>query len=242
MKSPQITPEHIDDLYTFTRKHFVEHYDLQTELVDHLAQAIEELWKEQPHLDFKQALQIEFKKFGVFGFMEVVEQRQSALSIKYYKLIWQHFKDYFKLPRVLLTILVIVITFYFMRSISAYPVVYALILGVLFLSAIVPVSIQARKRRKAQKKGRKRWMYEEILSSAGAGTSLVMFPFHIFQILFTNINTLQTSPSWLIALVSVFMVCYSISIYIMLVLIPQKAHVYLKETYPEYELVEQYAV
>ena len=30
------------ELYAFTRKHFVEHFDLQTELVDHLANGIEQ--------------------------------------------------------------------------------------------------------------------------------------------------------------------------------------------------------
>ncbi|MDC1464178.1 hypothetical protein N8387_00675 [Polaribacter sp.] len=33
----KLTETHIQELYKFTRKHFVEHYDVQTELVDHLA-------------------------------------------------------------------------------------------------------------------------------------------------------------------------------------------------------------
>ncbi|WP_321539727.1 hypothetical protein [Flavobacterium piscinae] len=73
----KVNQEQIDRLYRFTREHFVEHYDLQTELVDHLSNAIEEQWKENPKLSFEDALQKEFKKFGVFGFMDVVEQRQA---------------------------------------------------------------------------------------------------------------------------------------------------------------------
>jgi hypothetical protein len=52
----------------------VEWYDLQTELVDHLANAIEQQWQENPKILFEDALQMEFKKFGVFGFMDVVEK------------------------------------------------------------------------------------------------------------------------------------------------------------------------
>lgn len=63
----KVNKSQIDELYAFTRKHFVEHYDLQTELVDHLAMAIEKQWEENEHLSFDKALQIEFKKFGVFG-------------------------------------------------------------------------------------------------------------------------------------------------------------------------------
>lgn len=33
----RITPEHIDKLFAFTRKHLVEYHDVQLELVDHLA-------------------------------------------------------------------------------------------------------------------------------------------------------------------------------------------------------------
>ena len=44
----KLTTEQIDQLYRFTRQHYVEWYDLQTELVDHLANAIEEQWQENP--------------------------------------------------------------------------------------------------------------------------------------------------------------------------------------------------
>ena len=83
----KLSDEQIERLYQFTRQHYVEYYDLQTELVDHLANAIEEQWQQNPKLSFENALQIEFKKFGVFGFMDVVEQRQSALNKKYNKLV-----------------------------------------------------------------------------------------------------------------------------------------------------------
>jgi hypothetical protein len=49
--------------------------------VDHLANAIETQWQNQK-LSFNEALNKEFKKFGVFGFMDVVEKRQTVLSKK----------------------------------------------------------------------------------------------------------------------------------------------------------------
>ena len=45
----------LESLYRFTRAHFVYHYDLQTELVDHMANAIEELQEKQPELTFDDA-------------------------------------------------------------------------------------------------------------------------------------------------------------------------------------------
>ena len=69
----KISENHIEQLYKFTREHFVYHYDVQTELVDHLANDIEQICEEQPQLTFEQAREVSFKKFGVFGFMDVVE-------------------------------------------------------------------------------------------------------------------------------------------------------------------------
>ncbi|WP_262494794.1 hypothetical protein [Balneicella halophila] len=36
-----VSDKQLERLYEFTRQHYVEHYDLQSELVDHLANAIE---------------------------------------------------------------------------------------------------------------------------------------------------------------------------------------------------------
>jgi hypothetical protein len=87
----KLTQDQIQELYKFTRAHYVEHYDLQTELVDHLANGVEQQWAHYPKLSFEEAKQMEFKKFGVFGFMDVVAERQKAMGKKYRKIIWQFF-------------------------------------------------------------------------------------------------------------------------------------------------------
>ena len=107
----KLTPQQIDQLYLFTRQHYVEYYDLQTELVDHLANAIETEWEQNPKLTFDEVLNKEFKKFGVFGFMDVVESRQTALGKKYNRLVFQHFKTFFKVPKILLTIVMTFLLF-----------------------------------------------------------------------------------------------------------------------------------
>ena len=71
----KLNKSHIQELYKFTRKHYVYHYDVQTELVDHLANDIEDLWLAQPNLSFQDARDASFKKFGVFGFMELLCDR-----------------------------------------------------------------------------------------------------------------------------------------------------------------------
>jgi len=60
-----VTDPQIDRLFEFTKQHYVEWYDVQIELVDHLANGIENQWKEAPDIPFEKALNIEFKKFGI---------------------------------------------------------------------------------------------------------------------------------------------------------------------------------
>jgi hypothetical protein len=70
----------------------MEWYDLQSELVDHLANAIETQWQENPKLSFNEALNKEFK-FGVLVLWMWLKT-PNCLSKKIQPLFWQHFKDF----------------------------------------------------------------------------------------------------------------------------------------------------
>lgn len=96
-----MTKEQIQQLYKFTRAHYVEHFDLQTELVDHLANGIVCQWQRYPDRPFELALDTEFKKFGVFGFMEVVEQRGRAMRRRYRAIVWRYYKEWWSMPKLM---------------------------------------------------------------------------------------------------------------------------------------------
>ena len=155
----------IDQIYKFTQDHFVEYYDLQTELVDHLVNGIEIEWQENPKISFEEALNNQFKKFGVFGFMDVVEQRQWALTKRYYKLVWKHFKAFFAVPKIALTLFSSAILFFLLKNI-VFGAVTAIIL-VLFATVFPFVaSIKNHQKKKRQvENNEKRWLFEEIIFS-----------------------------------------------------------------------------
>src|SRR5690606_7203967 len=111
----KVTEQEIKLLFDFTKKHYVEFYDVQVELVDHLANAIEEQWKENPKLSFDEALQIEFKKFGIFGFTGLVEKKQAELQKYYNKMLWNELLKFVSIPKVVLTIS-LYLGIYFFRS------------------------------------------------------------------------------------------------------------------------------
>lgn len=99
----KLTQEQIDVLFIFTKKHLVEHYDVQVELVDHLANAIEAQWKTNPNISFEEALDKEYNNFGVFGFSGLVEQKQVALQNHYWQIIKKEFINYFSVPKIILS-------------------------------------------------------------------------------------------------------------------------------------------
>lgn len=229
----KLTNEQIDRLYQFTRQHFVEWYDLQTELVDHLANAIEQQWQEVPDRSFDEALQIEFKKFGVFGFMDVVEKRQAALSKKYAKIIWSHFKNFFHLPQIIGTFSIVGILFLILK-ISFYSEIIVICLLILVLVFFfVELVRNAKKMKKSNEKTGKKWLFKEILTGYGQTSGFMFLPLQTvyhFRSLFNDDLGLLCC-SFLLVSLGIFQ-------YIVLVIIPNKAEEYLKETYPEYQFVD----
>ena len=114
----KLTKEQIQQLYSFTQQHYVEYFDVQTELVDHLANDIENIWSNKPAISFEEARTISFKKFGVFGFMDVVEARTNALYKKYWKLVWSYLLTFFKIPQIALTGLLFIIIYLILSEIN----------------------------------------------------------------------------------------------------------------------------
>ena len=79
----------------FAIKHFVYHYDLQVELVDHLASSIEEQWEINPELPFEEALKNTFKNLVFTDFSKIKEQKQKELQRKYNILLWKYLLEFF---------------------------------------------------------------------------------------------------------------------------------------------------
>ncbi|MDE3143056.1 MAG: hypothetical protein KGL19_02795 [Bacteroidota bacterium] len=77
------------------------------ELVDHLANAIEEKMSANKNIFFETALEEVYKSFGYKGFAGVVEAKEAALFRKNKHLRWNLFFKYFTLPKVAFTLFLI---------------------------------------------------------------------------------------------------------------------------------------
>ncbi|RTY70348.1 hypothetical protein [Flavobacterium sp. LB2P53] len=229
----KLTAEQIDQLYFFTRQHYVEYYDLQTELVDHLANAIETEWQQNPKLTFDEVLHKEFRKFGVFGFMDVVESRQVVLGKKYNRIVWSHFKGFFTIPKIILTGFLILAVFYFLKEYYTKEIFTATMLF-LISSMLTFLFFENRKMKKRKQETGKIWLFEKTLSNYGTFPWLMILPIHFFNII--RIDRISNPSDLALFCITLFIVSLSLAIFIVLKIIPSKAEAYLKQTYPEYKL------
>ena len=220
-------PEEIEQLYEFTRRHYVEYYDVQTELVDHLASAMEKNWEQEQQLSFEENLQREFSKFGVFGFMEVVERKSNAMGKRYFRLIWREMRQQLLDARVVFSGILIFTAIIFLLRYQNFALITsaaALYFGVLWFQIIKSFKVLKRKKRSGQR--------IFLLESAILNTiSYFQFTYLPFQILYLNdldlsINLVQIA----VALFFVFMIFAS---YICIYVLPLKRDEILTEYYPE---------
>lgn len=228
MEHKQVTPAQIEQLYAFTRDHFVAYYDLQTELTDHLANAIEAQWEQNPNLDFDDALQAEFKKFGVYGFSDVVKQRQKALGKRYAKLLWKYFRQFFTFPRILLTALLLILTY---KILEYEKTLYIVLIAAVAFTILKKITDYKQFYSRKVKDTGKRWLLEEMIYKCGGIASFIGIPSQCVHFVIKD-NT-GAITLWALSVVLVFSALVS---YIVLFVIPAKAEEHLTSVYPEYNL------
>jgi hypothetical protein len=230
----KLTETNIEDLYKFTRQHYVYFYDVQTELLDHLANDIENIWIEKPNLSFEQARDISFKKFGIFGFMDVIESRQKAMNKRYTKILWRFFKEWFTLPKLLITLSIFLSSFILLKiPFSKY---------ILFSGLLILVTYDLIKQTKAKKKHKNKEQQKEkiFLLESMIGDTRQGFSGFAFINIFNFLNMIKVpfrslENHWLL-LISFSVTCLVLLFYVTGFMIPQKAEELLEETYPEYKL------
>lgn len=238
----KLTTKQIDHLYLFTRQHYVEWYDLQSELVDHLANAIETQWQENPKLTFDEALNIEFKKFGVFGFMGVVEEKQKFLDKKYRKLIWIYYKEFFRLPKIILTIALIYGLYHFVQLFEeTKATLFGLVLFSMLFFGYYLFKIDKNLEAKRKSTGKK-WLLENMAFKT-KNFIIAFVPLHILNVVSVFNSELAYQghwANWHIFIFSIFYVLFVLYVYIHLTFMPNKVSEELAKTYPEYGLTKQH--
>ncbi|MDQ7959332.1 hypothetical protein [Flavobacterium lindanitolerans] len=229
----KLNEQQINQLYIFTRRHFVEWYDLQSELVDHLANSIEDRWKENPKLTFEEALGLEFKKFGIFGFMDVVDERRRFLSKKYSRIIWKHYKEFFRLPKIILTVSSMYFLYFLSEKLQDSQYLYLSILAVIG----IVFTVESRKIHKAQKlkekETGKKWFFEQTVDAFD------VYPITLLPMQLINLSVTIGEDEWhrgIAIFGAILLVLFALLQYVHWKIVYPKIVQEMGSVYPEYEM------
>ena len=168
-----LTDIQVEKLFEFTRKKYVYFYDLQVELVDHLAESIEDAMVKNPSLTFEAALEKVYKTFGIFGFGKIVQQKSEALYKQSKKMWWLELKNYFTIPKIFMTLAVFAAAFTIGQFI---PVEIRGIVVMVFW--FIMTLVEARNLYKLRKATKKQLMLTQYANHASTGSFII--PYWIF--------------------------------------------------------------
>jgi hypothetical protein len=231
--SKKISEDQVEKLFEFCRDHYVPFYDLQVELVDHMASAIEEQWESQPELPFEKALGITFKKFGVWGFNKIKSQKQRELRRRFRRMLYKMFKDFYSWPKIVLTFLFTMVLFTIFRLVPNDFWVFGAILT-LFLFASLYGMHNMKKQIVKVVEG-KRFMLLDYMKQAGAYVFLlIQMPNVFLNVLGRPMGWFVEMGIWVTLLVSFVLVSFAFLLYLDSFILPKKVKENFLELYSEF--------
>jgi len=232
-EKPQLSDQEIQAIFDYTSKKYIKFYDVQVELVDHIANRIEDMQLENPSLRFDQALHKVYKSFGVYGFTKVQGEKAAELQSYWSKKMMSYFYKYFKFPKIFLTLVLSGLIFMFLRSLTPYFADGLVIvsIGAMILTVSGILNYRARKKRELILTDKKLLVvqsYESALAiSSITGITIIMTPFY------TN------GPSFLPSDIGPYAM-YFFALYFSFMIISAHATLYVFPIWLQDELQEKY--
>ena len=113
MNERKLTPLQIGILFDLCNTHEMIYYDVQVEMVDHIATMIEERWKMNPENPFEEAVSSVLEQFGgEDGLWKITKSKEKALKRKYTRVQLKYIAEFFRLPKIILTFLITLTLFF----------------------------------------------------------------------------------------------------------------------------------
>jgi len=202
----QLTKNQIQELFAFTKSHRIRYYDLQSEVVDHLASAIENKWADNPDVPFKKALDEIYAGFGIYGFGKLEQEKRDAIQRKIAWKLWAFIKSYLTPPKILLTLLLI-ISIYQGLSLLEDPFTVTMYMVVLFLfSTLGMILFRKRQIRHLVDK------YLEVNVVFTGGFPALVVPYLLAEFLMIE-NDFPNGILWILAVWLVFALITAVGTY-----------------------------
>ena len=176
----KLTAFQIQQLFLFTEKKYVKYYDLQVELVDHLAIRIEEEMSANNKINFEQALEKVYTDFGIFGFSKVVQEKEQQFVRMGRRLLRKELLHFFRWPEIMLVAFIATISWQLTLWISMDILFPAFFITWAAMSLLLIISI-VRNTKKQKKK-----LLSIQFSPAAVNGSVFSFEWVYFSIIGTH--------------------------------------------------------
>lgn len=215
----RVTEEQVEELFQFCRDHYVPFYDLQVELVDHMASSIEEQWGSDPQLPFDQALNNSFKRFGVYGFSRIKRLKIKEMDRNNLRIIYSVFRNFYRWPKVLMTFMLSILLFTLFR---VFGNDFWVLGGVVAIYTIMTLgSLRNSKKHKIKVVKGMRFMSVDYLNAARALVMGAMqLPAVFWNIIGRSVDFYFESGVLLSAVLSMVLVALGFLLYIDLFILP----------------------
>jgi len=229
MTERKLTPEEIEYLFTFVEQSDVKEYEIQAELVDHLASSIEIQLKQNTSTSFHEALNITYNDFGTNGFNVIVKTKRRMFRHKYNILFLKYLATYFQLPRIILTIALTISLFsvfrYFDESQSLLKSIgaIAIFLNFVYMAIIHPPH---------QLKGEKSFFINYYFKRLRIGTGLILIGL-FYATMHSGEYLAVHKPEWLDLLISFLIVFIFIITYVLMIYMPKLLNQHFKKQFPD---------
>ncbi len=107
-----LSKENIQSLHKWTKIQGVEYYDVQLEIVDHLATSLEAQMSKNPNQDLQAVFDHEIRFWSKDKITKLIKEKNHHLYWSWTKKIWRLISEYFRLPKVIIWITLSVVIYY----------------------------------------------------------------------------------------------------------------------------------
>lgn len=199
-----LSQEQIESLYAFTAKKYVHYYDLQVELVDHLAASIEEEMENDKQLTFDRARERVYDRFGIFGFSKIVQEKVNQMNRQHRRIWWNAFWQEFNWPNVLRSLSILLFL------IIAFHYLHPLFLIVAFTTVSLFLGFKEAYINGKYFRGKKKLLMLELIPTYNFSSwiFLQIIYIQIFPKLLENTAHQKTSVYFLIAMIYILTISY----------------------------------
>jgi len=207
------------------------------ELVDHLAAAIEQKWKMKPKLTYNNALWAVFDQFGVSGFRKIRRAKEKELRRKYTRVLWHYIGEFFKLPKIILTLAITMSLFSIFRISGNHLETYLLLLSCNIILYAVLRKINMEKYELHLVQGRTFLLNDHLKSINTRFSTIHAFPSYLlplYIIYLKNTNAYEIHNLFLELFVAFIVAFFYLLLVAMSIYIPQRIKADFIREFPQF--------